>query len=454
MARARRSRSPFIYFVGGMFFILLATFYFSSSDSDQKEEVVFTTGSSNSGVNSGVGIERGEVRLSSTVNTRQRENGLGETVEDAKTTLTPSYMSERGGGGLGIVQSVDDSSTSALHVSKSSSKSSTMEERKWENADLVETTAAIKSANSTGGVDCRGILDGTIESKLPQYCECFSQQGAANDPRFFNVNVNIDGTPFSINVYKRGDIVSNMIMRERRWEIDTSRMFVKLMNDEYRKRAQSNPSLQKSDLTFLDIGANIGWYSLLMAATGFKVIAIEPMTKNFDALRSSICVNGLQNSITIHKTGLSETKRECKIVSDVGNTGDGIIVCDDAWEKATYETREIVHINRLDDLIPENEPIVFAKIDVEGYEDHVLGGANKVLLHSGISKIMSELSPRMMGDAQSDPVHYLKMWSDAGYTIRKDRFGSGSVIQPSTFKDVIAAWNDQIVNIFMEKENP
>ena len=42
---------------------------------------------------------------------------------------------------------------------------------------------------------------------------------------------------------------------------------------------------------FLDIGANLGWYSMLFAQAGFDVIAVEAMQRNADAIRSTLCLN-------------------------------------------------------------------------------------------------------------------------------------------------------------------
>ncbi|GMH38169.1 hypothetical protein BSKO_06053 [Bryopsis sp. KO-2023] len=442
MPRARRGRSPFLLFVSAVFFLILGAFFLSPPDSDQGERVILKTE-----------LPSDTGAISSLIETHQQESKEGwirdPQRDGSREASAGADLTDNGALGGKVVENSESKGTHS-HDSSSDPKasgSSTSSE-----SPHAKSQEGDRNAGTTTEVDCDGVLNGTIEVDMPRYCGCVAEKGAAKDPRLFPVNVDVDGTTFSINVYKRGDIVSGSILRDKWWELDTSRMFVKLMNDEYRQRAVANPSLKKSDLTFLDIGANIGWYSLLMAAEGFKVVSIEPMTKNFDALRSSVCQNKLENSVTVHKTGLSEEKRECKIVSDVGNTGDGIIVCDDAWSKSNYETREVVHINRLDDVISGEEPIVFAKIDVEGYEDHVLGGANKTLLHSNISKIMSEFSPRMMGDAQSDPVHYLKTWSEAGYTIRERGFGSGPVISPSTFESKVKRWSDTILNIFIEKE--
>ncbi|GMH37959.1 hypothetical protein BSKO_05843 [Bryopsis sp. KO-2023] len=317
-------------------------------------------------------------------------------------------------------------------------------------ATANDTTDPPKDEESL--TECKRILNGTEHAGMARYCECYSKEGKI-DADFREVPARVGAVDFSMHVYRRADIVSNEIAARKTWELPTSNMFLAAMENEYKALLEKNSTAQKSDITFLDIGANIGWYSILMAAYGYRVIAIEPMTKNLHALRASMCVNDLQHLMETHHTGLAEEKRECAIVSHGTNTGDGIVVCDDSWKKLGYVTRELVHINRLDDLIPENEPIKLAKIDVEGYEDHVLGGGRRTLLFSGISKIMSEFSVEMMGNAESDPLHYLKMWGDGGYIIRKNRFDTGEILKPSEFEKTVDLWKKAIVNIFIEKQD-
>lgn len=44
-------------------------------------------------------------------------------------------------------------------------------------------------------------------------------------------------------------------------------------------------------LVFLDIGANIGWYTLISASKGIKVKAFEPFSSNAFAIKFAKCMN-------------------------------------------------------------------------------------------------------------------------------------------------------------------
>ena len=65
---------------------------------------------------------------------------------------------------------------------------------------------------------------------------------------------------------------------------------------------------------FLDIGANVGSYSLSAAAHGHRVLAFEPLTLNAIALRRSLCRNApLAPLVTLHEKALAGVAREVNL---------------------------------------------------------------------------------------------------------------------------------------------
>jgi 2-polyprenyl-3-methyl-5-hydroxy-6-metoxy-1,4-benzoquinol methylase len=56
------------------------------------------------------------------------------------------------------------------------------------------------------------------------------------------------------------------------------------LNLEIAKKANPN-----SEVVFMDIGANLGTFTLSAASLGFKVYAFEPMPSNINALRYAMC---------------------------------------------------------------------------------------------------------------------------------------------------------------------
>jgi hypothetical protein len=63
-------------------------------------------------------------------------------------------------------------------------------------------------------------------------------------------------------------------------------------------------SLAKAD-TFVDIGANIGYFSCLARSLGKRVVAVEPLAENLDYLFRNLLLNGFDD-VEVFPLGLAE----------------------------------------------------------------------------------------------------------------------------------------------------
>lgn len=151
-------------------------------------------------------------------------------------------------------------------------------------------------------------------------------------------------------------------------------------------------SILNPDSIFIDVGANIGFYTISIAAWikskngSGQVIAFEPFDGNYQRLIENIKLNNLENSITTHKIGLSNESAESLITlrEDFlygSGTGNAAIPTDEVFD-AGFKTAPI-HLEKLDkifdDLYSDKIGIDFIKIDIEGHEDFCLqGGYNTI----------------------------------------------------------------------------
>ena len=76
---------------------------------------------------------------------------------------------------------------------------------------------------------------------------------------------------------------------------------IRLM-DEARARGRENP-------IFVNVGANIGWYSLAVASQGFSVIAVEPARYNNELFKASIEING-NLDVKLHEVVVTDKVEE------------------------------------------------------------------------------------------------------------------------------------------------
>jgi FkbM family methyltransferase len=131
--------------------------------------------------------------------------------------------------------------------------------------------------------------------------------------------------------------------------------------------------------TIFDIGANMGWYSLLIAKLNknLKIHAFEPIPQTYNYLSKNVKENKLDN-IELHNFGLSNENKELIFYTYPEGSGNA--------STANLSERNNVNeikclVRKLDDFVMEkNLNVDFIKCDVEGAELLAFLGAEKTLL--------------------------------------------------------------------------
>ena len=124
----------------------------------------------------------------------------------------------------------------------------------------------------------------------------------------------------------------------------------------------------KNDGIFLDIGANIGYFSLLASHKFQDVHAIEASPSTFARLRESVAANNLTN-VHIHNVAVGEVEGHVDFFQDPDHSGAASVI---AGSNRVFEAR--VPIAPLEKILGDIDwhRVRFAKIDVEGFEAPVL----------------------------------------------------------------------------------
>ena len=160
---------------------------------------------------------------------------------------------------------------------------------------------------------------------------------------------------------------------------------------------------------FLDIGANIGTYAILLAKEGLRGYAFEPIKSNYDAVRINLILNNLEDKVKVFPVALGEVSHHAEFAFDRVNTGASHLASiqpeDEVPEREKSIDSEIVPLDSLLDQIDfKKDERIFIKIDVEGMEEKVLLGAKKFLStypnilmvmeakHSGREKLVKVLN--------------------------------------------------------------
>ena len=143
----------------------------------------------------------------------------------------------------------------------------------------------------------------------------------------------------------------------------------------------------KEEVThFLDIGANIGFYSLYFNKIN-NIYAFEPNKKNFSQLVANVELNNL--NIKTYDFGLSNKNSVTEIwYTNKDKMGGSAIYDVDDEELKRYQEKEIIKekilTKKLDEVLSISNKKILIKIDVERHEKKVLEGMNKIIQNNKI----------------------------------------------------------------------
>ena len=171
-------------------------------------------------------------------------------------------------------------------------------------------------------------------------------------------------------VVDTSDVIDHAIAREGVWEVEQLEDFAAVC----RKVPVD---------AFLDIGANVGIYSVLLSRRKLcgEFIAFEPDPGNYARLLANLSVNGLIGTVRTLPLAVGDKPGEVLLMqAGSHNRGESWIAHPDkppeeAPGVATHQVRQIV----FDDEFQFSGKTLIVKMDVEGSEFHALAGMGRTL---------------------------------------------------------------------------
>lgn len=169
----------------------------------------------------------------------------------------------------------------------------------------------------------------------------------------------------------------------------------------------------KPGATVLDIGANLGFYTVLsskLAGPSGKVFAVEANPLMQKRLESTLDINRVSNVTILPFAASSEAGEVVIHIPSGGSHGEASLAQQDWAAKETFA----IPAKRLDDVLA-GERIDFVKIDVEGAEFMALSGTAG-LLREHKPTLLVELVPRFLKRLGASPADVIGLLASLGYT--------------------------------------
>jgi FkbM family methyltransferase len=226
--------------------------------------------------------------------------------------------------------------------------------------------------------------------------------------------------PVAICVHdpKNDKYVSSSLKSQGVWEYPNVNFFMKVL--------RADPSLQ-----VLDLGAQLGQYTLYATTLGRLSVAVEPFYDNYIRLHASAMRGNLTDKITLVNNGLSDKRGEVKRLLRSEDNNGGQKIDDSINGSLTNQTQTnqaddkyslvTIEMNDLAAVLPQNFTQALMKIDIEGYEFKAFKKAGVLLKRVHVPVIMFEWleknDPERFPDSEVD--EFFRFMKANGYTPRE-----------------------------------
>ncbi len=208
-------------------------------------------------------------------------------------------------------------------------------------------------------------------------------------------------------------------------------------------------SLVKPGMIVMDVGANIGYYSLIMAGLvgeGGKVFAFEPAPDTFSFLTENIGINSAYNVIPLRMAA-----------SDFSGTARLYLAKDPCGHRlleAAGQDALPVEVTTVDEVLGSAGRLLdLIKIDVEGAEMSVIRGMKKTIQKSENLRVIMEFCPAHLRQNGVEPAALLECLGDYGFTLHiiseRDR-----TTKPADIRTIMEqARREELFNIYCARIN-
>jgi len=201
-------------------------------------------------------------------------------------------------------------------------------------------------------------------------------------------------------------------------------------NDHYEREVESILSkLVTKETTFIDVGANIGYFTVFCSPLAKTVYAFEPVRGTFERLSNNINLNHLEN-VRAFQLAVSRERTRLRFFESKISPGHNSTVRRFEHDRSTF-----VEAVTLDETVEPSGGNIVMKVDVEGSEMDVILGAMGLIRSGRVSAIVVEWA-RALYSRVSDLEERFALYSALGSVeVLDDRVGNYRVQQRHQIPD-------------------
>ncbi len=204
----------------------------------------------------------------------------------------------------------------------------------------------------------------------------------------------------------------------------------------------------KPGMKVLDIGANIGFFTLLfsdLAGSAGSVTAFEPDPENFRLLLKNTGANGCAN-VRCEQKAVTQASGSVRLFFSEEHRGDHRVF-DSGDGRASLD----VPSASVDELLGPGGRADFIKMDIQGAEYGAVLGMERTIRNSPGLKMFCEFSPALLRKAGSDPALLLEKLKALGFSFKYLDDAAGSLKEVSPDAILALCPGEKYLNLLLER---
>ena len=298
-----------------------------------------------------------------------------------------------------------------------------------ENSYIISNSDVTTNNNNNVAINKINSLNEEFDEKLNQKYKENQHHFCQSDDLFADIEIenkiskvhaHLNNISFYMFVYKSTDYVSDSISGSGSWERDQTNKLINCLNYYSNKK-----KLSKNEITVLDIGANVGWYSFYLANEGYELFSYEVSHFNTYILKKNFCLNENVN-ITIINKGIGLQQEKCLLHHPSINIGNAVILCGENVNiaKRNKNLTEEVEFTKLSNHFSflSKKNIAFIKLDVEGSEGKVIESGIEFISKYHVPFLLVEFRNDYLKIQGTDPRKFLEIFENNGYVFSTVNF--------------------------------